>query len=527
MDKEHLSDAIGNISDANVEEAIQLNKQKNRLPKRIGVVAAAILLAVTAVIVIPKLNRKAVLPDNTTTTMREDGFSADQTEPENPTPPVTEVTSPAPTDISYALIQTEYPDGQWNPAKENELNYHAADAWQDGTAFTQTILSAFLNTEDNTVISPFSLYQSLATLAEISSGNTRAQVLQLLNVTNIEDLRDITRSMWLNVFCKLQPPGSPDESENKNIQYCIPANSLWLNSKADITGNPAIADILKNDYYTSFYRGDPLDEKYQEAYRNWLNEQTGGLLSEAVRNMKIDANDVFSMVNTLYLSAGWSPDAFWEKDNTNDLFYGVNGAEEAEFMHQTFLMAKYYKGEHFSAVNLTTKSTAAVWFILPDDSYTLNELLKNADYLELLDKRAENDSRILGDIHGFDRYLSEGYDMYEITLSLPKFSVTTSHDLKNNLINLGVTDAFDAENAEIPFIRSSDGSNICVTSAKQDVTLEINEKGVSAAALTVDGYGFGAPRFYQVDMKLDRPFLVLVTSECNTPLFAATINSIH
>lgn len=529
MDKEHLSDAIGNISDENVDEALRAKKQKTTFPKLIGIAAAVIVFAIAASVLLPKLFPKNVTPDTTTVqnqntteesppeTSSEPGTETSMSEP---VPDSTEPSAPSPTDMDFKLIDADYPDGNNTfhiSASDREAlyNYKIKDGWNDSTEFTKAILGSFLNnSEENKVFSPFSLYQALATLAEISSGNTRAQILNLLNTSSIEELRKTARAMWRNAYCN----GSFIEEDDADLQSVIPANSFWLNQTVDIDGDASVADILKNDYYTSFYRGDPADEAFQNHYRSWLNERTGGLLEDAVKEMRISPNTVFSLINTLYLKASWDI-KFDEDNNTTASFYGTTKTTNAEYMHNTYLGARYYKGKHFSAVALGTQSTAYAWMILPDEGYSLSELLEHADYDELLSLLPDADFNTFSP--------PEGYDLYEVDLSLPKFEVTSKYDLKDNLIALGIQDAFDSTKADIPFVKAKNGSNICITDAFQDVTLSVNENGISAAAVTSMGGGFGNPVFYHVDFELNRPFLMLVNTSCNTPLFAVAINNIQ
>ena len=177
----------------------------------------------------------------------------------------------------------------------------------------------------------------------------------------------------------------------------------------------------------------------------------------------------------------------------------------------------YYKGSCFTFGYLPTNASAGVAFILPDPGTTLEELIQSEAYMEYFENRWDESNS----------EPPEGYDMYEITFSVPKFSITSSYDLKPYLTSLGVADAFDADKADIPFVKSNNGENIYITKANQDVTVDVNEKGISAAAITRMGGGWGDPLFYKVDIDLNRPFLMIVLSECNTPLFAAAVNNIE
>ncbi len=517
MDNQQLSDAIGEIKDDFAENAyIEKRKPANR--KRGILIAAGIAAAVFAVIGISKLIDVPNKP-NTVISQQSETQASDTAEPASTTLPVSEepsLTAPEPTDLKYELISPAYPAEvnsiiDWKSSNKDRFNNLPLDS----LTFTEQTIPLFLGSDsENAVFSPFSLYLSLASLAEISEGETRAQVLALLGAPSVEELRATVKSMWLNAYCNGKYFGHDEEEAT---QLCIPSNSFWLNSSHDISGDTAIANILKNDYFTSFFKGDPLDDNYQNAYRNWLNNATGGLLKDKVEEMRIYPSDVFSMINTLYLNAEWMEE-FHEVDNTQDTFYGASGETETTFMHKACYYSSYYKGDGFSAYPLHTKSNASVWFVLPDESKSLREIIDSGAYLSLICAIHS------GSADAFQA-VPEGYDGYQINLSLPKFDIAGNYDLKNQLRSLGVINAFDMEKAEIPFIKSPSG-NLCITGATQNTRLQINEKGISAASITNMSGGWGAPVFYEVDFNLNRPFLTLVCTDSNTPLFAAAIRSL-
>ena len=519
MNKEQLSDAIGNISDEHIEaKDNNANVRKSRVLKSVLAVAAVLALAVTAVLVIPKLVPRQPTPDNSTTN------DVSALTPETTSLPETDFTeepssqTPSTVPLGYAVAEAVYPKEcdelyKWNSIKEEEMQYNKQDGKTDSLQYTRAILKSFLSgTDHNAAFSPLSLYFSLASLAEISDGETRAQILGLLGAPDIESLRKTARAVWLNVYVNGWPYGKSNSGDKETI---IPSNSFWLNSNAAVTGDASVAEILKNDYFTSFYKGDPLDDSFQNAYRAWMNEHTGGLLKDVVENMGFSTTDIFTMINTLYLKVTWMV-PFLEDENTIGTFYGLQGDTQATYMHNTCYDG-YFKGSCFTCGSLPTNATYGVAFFLPDPGTTLEELIQSEAYMEYFENRWYADK--------FQP--PEGYDMYEITFSVPKFSITSSYDLKPYFTSLGVADAFDAEKAEIPFVKSTDGGNIFITKAKQDVTVDVNEKGISAAAITRMGGGWGDPVFYKVDIDLNRPFLMIVLSECNTPLFAAVVNNIE
>jgi len=379
--------------------------------------------------------------------------------------------------------------------------------------FYKDIIGEFLGdkTDENAALSPMSIFFSLASLAEITQGETREQILSLLGTKSAEQARDLAKATWLNIYSN----GVSYEGPEENDQLIIPANSFWLNQNAELSGNADIGKILKNDHFTSFYKGDPSDKNYVNAFRSWLNKHTGGLLEDFAEKADFSPEEIFKLVNTVLLEVSWMQP--FNKDNsfTGD-FYTQNGVSSAEYMFREYdVSGRYYENDDFSAVSIGTKSHAEMWFILPENGNTVYSLINSGSYAGLINELKDKNST------AFDP--PEGYDLYCIQYTIPKFDITSEYHLPEKLAELGVTDAFDAEKADIPFITMKDGSNIYITDATQDVRVKIDEQGISAAAATVMVGGTGEPVFKYIDFTADRPFMFLITSD-GAPLFAGVVN---
>ena len=193
MNKEQLSDAIGNISDEHIEtNAKDIQPRKNHILRTVLAIAAVLVLAVTAVLIIPKL-----LPDHSTpdTSLTSDAPSdPSQTASSQETEPTEEPSadSPETVPLSYAVAEAVYPEEiselyLWNSTKEDTYQYKIEDGKTDSLQYTRAILKTFFSgTKENAVFSPLSLYFSLASLAEMSNGETRAQIFDLLGATDME-----------------------------------------------------------------------------------------------------------------------------------------------------------------------------------------------------------------------------------------------------------------------------------------------------------------------------------------------------
>ena len=152
-----------------------------------------------------------------------------------------------------------------------------------------------------------------------------------------------------------------------------------------------------------------------------------------------------------------------------------------------------------------------MWFILPDEGKTTADVLNNSSYGEMIS---------LGD--GEDGWQNKKY--MKVNLSVPKFDVSSTVNLKDGLNKMGVTKVFDMESADFTAITSD--SPVYVTAVNQSAKVEIDEKGVKAATyIELPGCGSAMPPEEIIDFVLDRPFLFVITKG-NLPLFTGVVNNI-
>ncbi len=109
--------------------------------------------------------------------------------------------------------------------------------------------------------------------------------------------------------------------------------------------------------------------------------------------------------------------------------------------------------------------------------------------------------------------------------SLPKFDVVNEMDLIEGMKAMGVTDIFDSTVSD--FTPMTDTPMLYVSQISHAARVTIDEKGCTAAAFAVINIGPGgmpSPELDEIDFVLDRPFLFIVSSRDNLPLFAGVVN---
>lgn len=200
-----------------------------------------------------------------------------------------------------AVSQAEYPASAPYPDESSDAAGASYEAWyQDQAArrewskqcnqtlgsFLSSTIPQFLagQTEENRVYSPLSLYMALAMLAELTDGNSRQQVLDLLDVPDLETLRTRATALWQSHYV------------NDGATTCILASSLWLNQ--DVTFVQSTLDTLSKTYYASTYQGkmgskgdQPGPAELDQRADRWASSGAGGGTGAECRNGSCPGHD--------------------------------------------------------------------------------------------------------------------------------------------------------------------------------------------------------------------------------------------
>ncbi|MBR1742343.1 MAG: serpin family protein [Lachnospiraceae bacterium] len=363
--------------------------------------------------------------------------------------------------------------------------------------FYQDTLACFLadGKEENTVYSPINVYLALAMLAESGEGETQEEILDLLQIDDLDALREYVNAIWNATY--------DDTPESTSLL----ANSIWLSDKLQYNKN--LLERLSKDYHASAFIGTMGTEKMNQALHDWINENTKDLLKDSADGIKLDKATVMEILSTIYFKARW--DGRFLKENTNkEIFHGKNGDTEVDMMHRS-TMGSVYQTTKFKGVSLEL-SSGTMHFILPEENVKLSDVVKDEHIMDFLGIVPVREKR---------KAVSA-----EINLSIPKFDLSSKIDLKAGLKALGVEKAFDSEQAEFQtlFAGTKDaGLPAYVDKAEHAAMVTIDEDGATGAAYTDFGIKEGAALPEEtVDFVVDRPFYYVITSEDGSILFAGT-----
>lgn len=394
---------------------------------------------------------------------------------------------------TFGLEQSDTYD-KWRSDRTAQLTQHP-DLSDKRDSFFTVSTQQFMSdlNDENRAYSPLNTYIALSMLAELTDGNSRRQILDLLGVDSIEALRKEAAGLWNSAY------------RDDGVLSSVLANSVWLDR--NIKYDQRTLETLAENYYASSYAGKMGSSSFDKALQNWTDKQTHSLLKKQTENIKLADNTVMSLISTIYFHAKWAYE--FDKSNTEEgSFLAPKGYVTCDFMKQSSSIS-YSWGEKFSAISLPfSLSSANMKFILPDDGVTVNDLI--------------NDSEAMGMI--LNAYSSENAKNMIVHLKMPKFDVSSDIELADGLKKMGVTDIFSDMTADFsPMTESPD--SIYLSQAKHAARVIIDEEGCKATAFTkMDMETSAEPPGDEIEFVLDRPFLFVIFSECDDPLFVGAVN---
>lgn len=339
---------------------------------------------------------------------------------------------------------------------------------------------------ENAVCSPFNVYMALAMLSEITDSETRAQILDLLGSDSISALR----TQYAKVF-------EANYRNSEGIAVTIPAASIWLDK--DIVYNTDAVEHLSSDYRASVFGGEMGDPAYDALIKQWLDEQTHGLLKDKTdKAAKTDPTEKIKLISTLYFKAKWS-DKF-DAETKEMPFHSANGDQTVEFMSGT--ASDFVDCGSYILVGKALQDGSKMWFALPNEGVSLESVIESGALSKILDQSP-------------DEYDNRVY------LNMPKLDVTMSASLIGSLKRLGITDCFDPIKAD--FTPLTDVPSLFVSSVEHGARLIADADGVEAAAFTAIDVKYGGLITITRTVTLDRPFMFAVVSADHAPLFVGTV----
>lgn len=315
----------------------------------------------------------------------------------------------------------------------------------------------------NTLISPFSVINALAMTANGAEGETLAQMECLFgaDISSLSEyLRDFNQTL-------------PDEEDCKLHL----ANSIWYRDEPSFSVKEDFirrnTDFFHAEIYPSSFDAAALQE-----INRWVSEHTDEMIPQILD--QIDGDAVMYLINALAFDALWLepyqehqleeeyfiPETQTARLSDSQMFPGIRVQmmrsrestllQDIDGQGQTAALGflKYYAGGQYALAAL-----------LPEEGTGIR------DYVNSL--TGEKVRRIL-----------ETASEAEINAALPKFKTEYSASMKGLLKDMGMTNVFDPDTAELSGIGSSADGRLYVDDIIHKTYISVDSSGTKAGAAT-------------------------------------------
>ena len=380
-------------------------------------------------------------------------------------------------------------DGEaYAPASGFDKTFNSNATYQElagKTDFAVALTKKVGGMKKNFVVSPLSIQMAFAMLANGAEEGTYKEITETVGMEGLDrnQLREYARLMIEHYVTD----NSDSAGKRTPMEVLQIANSVW----ADYT-LPLYKTYLtssKSYFSAETYSIDFTADDAAQAVNGWVNEKTNGKIPSVVDDI---SNTVALLINTVYMKASWT-EAFESENNVKSNFRNSDGtARECEMLHTTRYL-KYCAGDKYDVASLD----------LGNFSYTMNFILPHED------TDAETvlngmDAETLGEV-------AKGMKRTYLDIEIPKFNAKSDLDMMETMCEMGIKTAFDANNADFSAMSPT---RLFVNKVKHNTYIDVNEKGVEAAAATTIGFEYTATpesdKPKAIDFHIDRPFLFTI-----------------
>jgi serpin B len=257
-------------------------------------------------------------------------------------------------------------------------------------------------------------------------------------------------------------------------------------------------DALATYFHSGVWRLDFGKPDANDAINKWTSDQTHGRITKLFDHL--DPATLAVLANAVYFKAAWQQ-PFDPSDTQPGPFIGAGGAKtQASFMSSTTALPCSVT-ENYQAVQLPYKGGRFAALAIMPTNETLNNYVRGLDTSAL--------QSVVAGLHPTG-----------LQLDMPKFTTSSSLDLKAPLMAMGMADAFGG-GADFSALSPQ---GVQVDQVVQRVYLKVAEKGTEAAAATgismipTSAMGPGSV------IVLNHPFLFLIRdTKTGAILFASEV----
>lgn len=400
------------------------------------------------------------------------------------------------------LRNLDYDREGYNEFKEKLVEFSAA--------LTDKIYKEYGQNE-NIVISPISIYMALALACECANGETRQEILDAVGVT-YEEVSNFTKILY--AYANVDYNAYTLAATKQVVAYQELTNSIWLDDSVPFVEDGV--NKLASEYNCDVFKASFKNGDAEKLINRYIKEKSRGLLEGDV---DFSPETYFVLMNTYYLKEIWNE---WGKDlkftDSKYDFTNNDGSIKSEKLLIGYYQdGKAYEGEGFTSFFTDTDHGFSIYFFVPDDGYSINDIFDT-----------ENISTVL-QLKNWGAVDDENMQYHYTRVLFPEFEADFSQDIESVLNkDFGIRKLFDKNECDM--------SNVSVDPVYCEgvihkASLKVDKSGIEGAAVTImpAAGASGPPPYEKVyhDYAVDRAFGFVITDSYGTVIFSGIINSIN
>ncbi|KOB69987.1 Serpin-11, partial [Operophtera brumata] len=327
----------------------------------------------------------------------------------------------------------------------------------------------------NVMVSPASVKSTLAMLLEGAKGVTATEIRNALRLSTDADDRKVELIKYLNAL---------NLKETSTVLQS--ASGAFVSKKLAL--NKDFEAAIKRDFSSEMTKTDFDDpKKALDLINTWVSQKTHGLIPTIVEPGNANEIRYLILANALYFKSTWKY-AFNPRHTRADCFYRSEACEKVTMMElETDLPYAYVDDLRAHALELPYEGGRYSMIILvPLDREGCEALIRDLPFLSL------------AQIHDL-------MHPTEVTLVMPKFTVSYNADLVEPLSKMHMSSLFSSKSNLTGIF---DGSTASVSSFQHKVFMSVDEVGTVAAA--VSAAAVVPLSFSGVDIRVDKPFVFFI-----------------
>ncbi|KAF4095477.1 serpin peptidase inhibitor, clade B (ovalbumin), member 1, like 3 isoform X2 [Onychostoma macrolepis] len=316
------------------------------------------------------------------------------------------------------------------------------------------------NASANVFYSPLSISAALSMLSLGAGGNTASQMSRTLHFPEAEGE---IHAGFTKLLSEINRAGAPYALSLASRLYGEQSYSFIEKFLSD-TKTLYEAELETVDFISNA-------DAARLNINTWVEKQTQEKIKDLLAEGDVDSLTRLVLVNAIYFKGSW--ERKFTEEHTREQQFKIN-KNESKPVQMMFQKAKF------------------PLVFIPDMNCQILELPyagKDLSMLIMLPNAMEDDTTGLQKLESaltYENFVEwtrpDMMDLLEVEVSLPRFRMEETYDMKALLVGLGMVDAFDSQRAD--FSGLSPNNDLVLSKVVHKSFVEVNEEGTEAAAAT-------------------------------------------